>query len=232
MSASIREIVTAAQEIVGEVAGAGVQTYGEDRMMKDTISVFNMLHKKYFWPQFIEWFELTLNGTTGRVTDADAFNYVYGFEDIFAIYVQNTGRRLLPIPHRINPYTLTGDAARYYGSIPANDADYIGRRIKIYPVTATGIIQVGAKVYPLTRVDADPESEWDWDDIMELDADMLIHGTAWRTLNNDGMNPQAAAAEQALMEARYNDITKRFADQEIEVSDNRGVPMSWYTNPY
>lgn len=231
MGSSIREIVNAAQKIVGEVSGPSVQTYGEDSMMEAAIQVFNMLHKKYYWPQFLDWQQLTLDGITGRVTTVDAFNYVRDFEDVFKVWIAGDQRPLALLPLGTNPFTISGSRPRYYSAINANDAEFVGKRIRIWPAAAVGDIQVACRVYPINGDDLGENNAWTWDDIMELDFDMLVHGTAWRTLSNDDLNPSGAADQRGLMEGRFNDITKRYADMPIEVYSNGGVPMTWYTNP-
>lgn len=231
MSASIREIVDEAQRVVGEVAGSGVQTFSDDRMMSDAIAVFDMLHKKIFWPQFIDWFDLQLDGTTGRPVDATAFNYVRDFEDIFVVYEGGTERILTPVPRNRNPFLIRGNRQMHFRSIPANDPDFIGRRIEILPKTAIGNVQVGVRIYPLTRDDSSPEHDWDWSDIMELDKWMLVHGVAWKTLSSDDLNPGAAADQQAAMEGRFNDITNNMASQPIRVEGSGGIPSGWFVNP-
>ena len=231
MAASIREVVDRAQQILGEVQGAGVQTYGEDRMFADTITIFDLLFKKYFWPQFMTWQTLTLDGTTGRVTLATAFNYLKDFEDIVAVFPEGSSTAMARLETRKNPFLWTGTRAMRWGSIHASDAAYLGKRLQFYPVTAVGSVVVGARLYPLTQESAAPESEWDWDDIMELDKDMLAHGVAWLMLSSDELNAENAAAQQGLMEGRFNDITNNFAGQGVHISGDSGVPMDWHVTP-
>lgn len=231
MAASIREVVDRAQQILGEVSGAGVQTYGEDRMFNDAITIFDMLFKKYFWPQFIAWQQLALDGTTGRVTLATAFNYLKDFEDIIAVFPDGQQTALPRLELRKNPFIMTGTKVLRWGSVHASDAEFLGKRIQFYPITSVGSVVVGARLYPLTQESAAPESSWDWADIMELDKDMLAHGVAWLTLSSDELNAGAAADQQGLMEARYNDITNSFASQGVHISGSSGIPMQWHEAP-
>ena len=69
MSATIREIVNQALTVVGEVSGPGVQMYEDDRMKADAVRAFNMMFKKYPWQQYLKWFTVALDGTTGRTND-------------------------------------------------------------------------------------------------------------------------------------------------------------------
>lgn len=230
MGVSIREVVDRVQQILGEVEGAGVQTYGEDRMFADCATVFDMLFKKYYWPQFMQWQQLTLDGTTGRVTLATAFNFVKDFEDIVAVYPEGSNSPLGRLEVRRNPYLWTGTRAMRWGSIHASDAEFVGKRIQIYPLASVGNIVVGARTHPLNQDSAAPGAEWDWDDIMELDKDMLAHGVAWLTLSSDELNTQAATDQQSLMESRFNDITNGFAGQGVMISGDSGIPSDWYVS--
>src|SRR6266404_5305657 len=96
MSASVRQIVNDAQTIVGEVAGAGVQAYSEDRMKADAARAFNMMFKKYHWHQYRKWQTVTLDGVLGIVTAAADFTKVLDFEDFISVH-RDGERKPLPI---------------------------------------------------------------------------------------------------------------------------------------
>lgn len=224
MSATIREIVDDALTAVGEVSGAGVQAYSEDCMFDDTIRAFNMLFKKYAWDQFLDWFTVTLDGATGKIT-TDAFTNVRDFEDIMAVYKAGQRTPLPILPKKYNPNTLTGTNITYWASLPATDTNYTLRKIRIWPKTSVGSIDVQARVYPIAQ-----DAEWDWNDTMDLDKDMLVHGTAFMTLLADETNSQAAEGQRLLMEDRFKDIKAVLADHTIPAGgSNQGIPTDWFT---
>ena len=223
MSATIRQIVDDALTAVGEVSGAGVQTFSEDIMFADAIRAFNMLFKKYPWDQFAEWMTLTLDGTTGKIT-TNAFTNVLDFEDIIAVHKAGQAVPLSVLPHGRNPGTLTGTNPMYWGSLPATNADYALKKIRIYPLTATGNLDVFARVYPKAQ-----GTPWDWADVMYLDKDMLVHGTAFMTLLADETNGSAAEGQKMLMEARFADIKALLADKPIAtMGSSSQIPMEWF----
>lgn len=222
MGDTIEQIVVDAQKIVGEVSGAGTQTYSEDRMMADCIRAFDYLHKKYPWDQYMTWFRGELDEANG-LCDWSLIN-VRDFEDIAGVYADGTDRKIPLLPTNVNPYGITsGTSSRFFSSLAATDANFSTKRIKVWPVTSTGFLNIQARIYPLEYGMA-----WDWSDRLELDRHMLIHGTAMMTLLSDDMNPQAGAAQQALMEMRFKDITSLLAkNHPIQVRGSGAVPTEW-----
>lgn len=233
MTATIREIVDDAMLVIGEVSGAGTQQYSEDRMMADAIRGFDYLFKKAYWPQFTEWFQLTLDGTLGVITGATTFQNVRDFEDVFAVFPSGSNAEIPKLNRRRNPFTITGTRPLFWDSLPVTDADYRFKRIQFWPKAATGDIVVGARVYPRTfDVDGVMQS-WVWTDFMDLDKNMLVHGVAWMTLSSDDLNAGAATDQMNLMESRFNDITKDMASKKIMIEGHTNVPNDWYlTSPF
>lgn len=227
MSATIREIVDDALTVVGEVSGAGTQVYSEDRMFDDTIRAFNLLFKKYHWEQFRQWFQLPLDGVLGIIT-TDAFVNVRDFEDFYSVHPDGQQNPLPVLPKRLNPYTLTGGTTlQYWGSLPITDGNYVNRRLQFWPKTATGIINVLARVYPIAN-----DAKWAWDSPIYLDKDMMVNGVAYMTLSSDDLNASAADAQRQMMEMRFKDIMSSLADKPIAVNGSSGViPNQWFTPP-
>lgn len=223
MSATIREIVNDALGIIGEVAGAGVQEFSEDRSMADAIRGFNMLFKKYHWHQFRKWYSITLDGTLGIPT-TDSFERVIDFEDFMSITRDKEDVPLPILPKTKNPSTVSGTQVRYWSSMHVTDANYKKRKLQFYPFTAVGIVNVQARVYP------QPASalNWDWNDILYLDRDLLAYGAAYATLASDDLNPNAAEIVKGLMESRFKDIIAGLADHRIPIEQREPIPSQWY----
>ncbi len=226
MTATLREIVDSALTIIGEVAGAGVETYSEDRMMADAVRAFNMLCKKYPWPQCTEWMRLELDGVNGLVSTADEFTHVIDFEDFVGVYPDAKSTPLDLLPTTLNPYSITGTALRYWSSLPVTNASFESYRLKFWPVTATGFVNIRAKIYPRERGEA-----WAFDDTVHLDMDMIAHGVAFMTFANDDLNANSADIQRALMESRYKDIMKSLNDQPVTVIRGGDVPTEWSVQP-
>jgi len=197
--------------------------FSDDRMFADAIRAFNMLFKKYNWRNYCRWLQLTLDGTTGKVTTND-LQYVIDFEDFIAVRRDGAHNDLSVRPRGINPFSgdiTSGTSPRYWDSLHVTDLSYATKRIYVLPITSTGLINIHAKFYPnLTG--------WDWEDTMYIDQDMLEYGTAYMTLAQDDLNGAGADMAKNMMEMRYKDIQGQFASQEIHFGDSRGgIPTSW-----
>ncbi len=226
MSATLREIVDDTLNVLGEVAGAGVATYSEDRMMADAVRTFNLLFKKYYWPNMLEWFRVPLDGTLG-IVPAETFKHVRDIEDFYSVFRDGNASPLPSIPKGINPFSITGTAIQYYGFQPVTSENYENRYLQIWPKSATGYINVLARVYPRENGE-----RWKWDDDVPLDKDMMVNGTAFLTLSTDDINPGAADAQRNMMEMRYKDILAAFANSPMAVRrGGSSVPNDWFMAP-
>ncbi len=227
MAATLQQIIEDAMNVIGEVSGSGTQTYSEDRMKADAIRAFDYLFKKFYWPQFLEWSELSLNGTTGKIT-TNAFPYLRDFEDIFVIFRAGENSPLPKLNRLRNPFTISGTRVQFWDALPVTDTEYQHKRIQFWPKAATGDVVTGARIYP--RIfEADGVMEpWALDHFMDLDKNMLVQATAWATLSSDDLNSGAAQDQMNLMEGRFNDITKDMASKRIKVDGISGVPLDWY----
>ncbi len=223
MASSIRDIVDDTLNVLGEVAGAGVAAYAEDRMMADAIRAFNLLFKKHHWPHLMEWFRFQLDGTLG-VPPVNTFQYVRDIEDIYAVYRDGETRPLPVIGKNINPYTLTGDKVIGWNFQPVTSATYINRYLQFWTKTTTEYVNVAARVYPRLN-----DQAWAWEDVLPLDHDMLVCGTAYLTLSTDDINPSAAEAQRSMMEMRYRDIMSALSDQPVALRNyHTSVPTDWF----
>jgi hypothetical protein len=233
MAKTIREIVTDAQELLGDVPGAGVQTYSDDRMFRDCIRAFNMFHKKYPWDQFMSWSACVLDGTTGKITNP-IFQNLRDFEDIFAVFPEGSNFEIPVLDRRRNPMTLTGSRSLFWCALPSIDPDYQYKRIQIVPPSSTSGIVVAWRHYPRTFSTTGQISPWEWDDVMDLDEDLLTHAVAWITLSSDDINSNAAQDQQNLADDRFAEITMALARRKLTPSRSGAtVPNNWYyTNPF
>ena len=224
MSATIRQIVNEALTVVGEVSGPGVQLYEDDRMMQDAIRAFNMMFKKYNWHQYLKWFQVTLDGVTGKIVETP-FERVMDFEDFIGVYRDQEANPMPIAPAKMNPFTLTSAAGRptYWTSMNATDPDYAKKKLLFYPASSTGKINVVAKLYPLPPL----ATQFDWTDTFFLDKDMLVYATAFMTLSGDDLNAGAADVVKNLMEMKYRDVTAALGSRPIPVRGDSSIPFYW-----
>jgi hypothetical protein len=232
MAKAIREIVTDAQELLGEVPGAGVQTYSDDRMFRDCIRAFDIFHKKYPWDQYTSWSECALDGLTGKIL-VDTFQYLRDFEDIFSVFPASSNFEIPVLDKRRNPKTLTGSSSLFWTALPTIDQDYQFKRIQIVPPSSTSSIVVCWRHYPRAFDSMGRQTPWNWDDVMDLDDQMLVHATAWSTLSSDDINANAAQDQMAMADDRFNEVTAALSRQKMTFSRHGGgIPNQWYvSNP-
>src|SRR5215831_8932264 len=228
MAKTIREIVTDAQELLGDVPGAGVQTYADDRMFRDCIRAFNFFHKKYPWEQFTSWSKCPLDGTTGKIVNP-IFQNLKDFEDILSVFPEKSNFQIPVLDRRRNPDTLTGSMSLFWTALPTIDPDYQYKRIQLIPPTATSSIVICWRHYPRSFSTTGQMSPWEWDDVMDLDDDMLVHATAWVTLSADDLNTTAAQDQQTLADDRFGEVTINLARRKMTPSPSGGgIPNTWY----
>lgn len=223
MPATFRQIVDDAQVLIGEVSGVGTQEFSDDRMFADAIRGFNTMFKKCFWHPYRSWVTVVLDGVLGIPT-TDAFTQVIDFDDIRFVHRAGEVTSLPILTEATNPNTITGTRARFWTSLNATNANYAGRKLQIYPLASIGSIDVMVRKYPLTA----PATEFDWQDIIYLDRDLLVYATAFMTLMGDGLNSEAAGVVKALLDGRYVDITSGLANHRINIDNNNvAVPLDW-----
>lgn len=191
---------------IGEVSGTSVQTYSEPRVQTDVKSIFELAFRKLWWPQYMQWFEVALDGTLGVVTgDLTTIRRV---EDIRAIFPERSDKPLPMMPKGRNPFNLSGTTVRFWESILAGSTspNYTTKKVQFWPKAATGNLKIHARIFP-TIVDAT---------ILYIDNDALVNGAAWSILEAEDINPNAAATCRELFEEHFVTIKKAWADQPIE----------------
>src|SRR5262245_31861385 len=226
MATEIGDIVQDALGILGEVTGVGTQLYSEPRMIKDAGRAFNLLFKKHWWPIYTYWTRAELNGTDGTIVAPASFADVLHFDDFAAVHRDGQPRGLPTLLDDMNPYVLSGETPQYWKSMTNGEVGYNEKKIRIFPLTSTGFINVRARHHPL------PEgTEWLATTIIALDRDLVVFGTAYMALSGDDLNPQAKADVQGMMDVRYKDIMNSMANQKTALGEYSSIPDRWWT-PY
>lgn len=226
MSVTVNNVVQDALGVLGEVTGVGVQTYSEPRMIKDAGRAFNLLFKKRFWEQYTKWVTVILDGVNGIIT-TDAFTQVLDFEDFAAVHPAGKNYPLYTLPPGMNPNVVTGTTPRYFTSLEQSHANYAARKLKIYPVAATGSLDVRARYHPLTA-----GNEWAGATVLHFDRDLLVLGTAYMALSGDDLNAGAKADVQEMLDTRYRDVMDALGGQATSMNNNRArIPSEWFVPP-
>jgi len=226
VSATVDQIKDDALTLIGQVAGPSTQAYDDDRMMAEVVRSFNLLFKKYPWHQYREWIREELDGVTGLISSATAFADVLDFEDFVSVHFDGSPTPIPILPKTINPYSIgAGSRVRYWTSLSARNPLFASHRLQFYPLDATDFVNVLAKVHP------HPTGEWDWDDPIYLDKDMLVYGCAFMTLVNDDLNANAAETCKQMMEMKFRDIVGAIGGHIIPIEEASGIQYEWNETP-
>jgi len=222
VSATIRQVADDALAFAGSLTGAGSQHYTDDRMIGNVTRAFNLLFKKYYWHPYREWFQVTLDGVTGTIT-TDVFGSILDFEDVISVHIDGYQNPLPILPFSKNPFALGASTGvpRYYTALQATNPNYEEKKLLFYPLTATGLVNVHARIHPR------PDGAWEEEDEMFLDKDMLMYGAAYMEFIADDSNPAAATTCQNLMEMKFKDIMNSFASQPIPIEGDASIPDRW-----
>ena len=146
--ATLSQLINRTADRLSMVAGTGVQTYAEDRIAEMIQHKFDVLFDEVFWPQFLSWAELTLDGTLGVVT-TDLTDLVKRFEDIRVIYPDNSNTALTKISAlTTNPFTLSGTTPIHFEALGPAATNKTTRVFNVWPKGSTGNIIIQYRTKP------------------------------------------------------------------------------------
>lgn len=191
---------------IGEVEGTSVQTYAEPRVDVMLEQIFGIAFRKHWWPQYMVWYERTLDGTLGLVTSN--INTILDIRDIRVIIPAGQEKAIPQLPPFKNPFNITGTRPRYFESLPVTNASFANKLVQIWPKTATGDIKIHARLYPTITADT----------VLYLDDKLLVNGAAWLILDDEDINPNAATNRERLFNEIFANIMKDYGELPIEYS--------------
>lgn len=222
--AKAEDILVEVQNIIGEVAGTGVQQFSEDTTYSALRRAFHMSFIKRPWEQYVRWGSFGLDGVTGKITATDPFGDVGGpdLQNFVGVFRDKETQPLPVFNNRQNPYVYTGTQVLCWTSLPASDPDFVKKRLQFYPVTAINVVNVAVKLPPVQIIP---------DTVLYLDRMMLEMGTAWQVLDADGTNPGAADTLKQMFDLRFRDIEHVLSSQPLQIRGAETVPSQWYEAP-
>lgn len=199
---TLSELVNRTQTILSQVSGNAVQLYTEDRIALHVQTIFNTVFDEDFWDDFVQWFESPLDGTYGSPTlDISS---ITRFADIQHIYAENSDYPLPKLPTtNANPYKLAGNTPRYYAPDQTT-----GKVFRIFPKLSVNTIAIKARIKP---------DDFQPDDIVRMDEDLLCYGAGWMYAEADGNNPGHAESMQTIFERRLSQLKGNQDDGVLEL---------------
>lgn len=209
---TLTELVQRTITRLSMVSGVAVQVYSEDRIAEMIQHKFETTRDMLWWDDMMQWQTLT-QGANGRPTEnvvralppsplGDEI-VINQFKDVQYAWHPNRPYPLKDMPRRMNPTAAMRTGATLY-KVP--DAAKV---IRFLPTEPGRVMMVRYRMwYPLFNPN----------DIVPMDDQLLILGSAWDYLEDDGTNPGQAEKFRNL----YNDRLRQLLSQE----NDREIPLA------
>lgn len=192
MAMTFREAIDAVLKRLRMETSLATQIYSEDAIAMGIQHKFDTLFDEYWMPQFMTYQEqYTLDGTTGRVV-GDLSAKIKRFEDIRHVHNMYSIYPLPRAPDSVRVNDLTIPCVQ-----PDNDATKVFR---ILPLNSTGVVYLTYRTKP-ANFSAD-------NDLIKMDDQLIILGTCYDMLEDDGTNPGASDKFKNMFDARVKQYQK------------------------
>ena len=192
------DIVTKVLQRLALVEGLDAQIYAEPRIQLAVQHKFDMIFREYWIPEYTTYQEQhTLDGVTGQITDS-LENKLNDWRDLHSVFWENSPRPLPIAPMNVRDIDIQ------YPSLRPNGVDKI-KWFKVLPLSTTGKVYTTYRTKPV-----DFEKD---DDIIYMDTQLLMLGSCWDVLEDDGTNPGAADKFRIL----FQDALSQFNRQQFNI---------------
>ena len=200
------DIVTKVLQRLALVEGLDAQIYAEPRIQLAVQHKFDMIFREYWIPEYTTYQEeYTLDGVTGQIT-GDLTNKLNDWRDLHSVMWENAPRPLPIAPMNVRDIDIQ------YPSIRPVGGDSV-RWFKLLPKTSTGKVYVTYRTKP-------KDFEEDGDKIF-MDTQLLLLGSCWDVLEDDGTNPGAADKFRIL----FQDALSQFNRQGFNIPLDTRMPQ-------
>lgn len=215
--ATIATLIERIEKRINLAAGIDVQTHGEEQMLEMLRHKYNTLFDTMWWYDYLTLETFTLDGSTGTIT-GDVTDKIRRFIDIHSVYLGGNSKPLPLLSIGSNPTLFTAEAIAPYTS----DAT---KMFKVWPFDRSDEVHVWYR----TRMSDD---EWDIataeDQNVNMDDELLITGTIYDYLVDDGSNDESAAKYERQYNARFEQLAKLSYQHGISKSDqSTSLPTQW-----
>lgn len=216
MSLTLRQAIDRTLSRVQLAAGPDVQVYAEDQIKDIVQHKFDVLFDEVWWPQFFVPAEtFTLDGTTGRVVE-DIATKIKRYQDIKHVWIGDYPTPIGRISGRVNPSLIT---AWSFAPVPGNKV------FAVYPNNYNGTVVVSYRTKPS---DFDSSA-----DTIDMDAHLIVLGSAYDYLNSLGYNTSAEDKLLTLFNERFDQLKKQVEQVEVSIDPQYGVSASgWQYAPW
>ena len=208
------DITTKVLQRLSLVEGLDAQIYVEPRIQLAVQHKFDTLFREYWWPEYTTYQdEYQLDGNTGHIT-GDLVDKLNDWRDLHSVMSENSSKPLgiLPLNTKISDIQS-----------PTVVWNVINRSKMFYiaPKTTSGKIWLTYRTKP-------KDFEEDSDEIL-LDPQLMILGTCWDVLEDDGTNPGASDKFRGLYQDQIAQATRLFHNIRLDsVMPNRSIATRWW----
>jgi hypothetical protein len=200
------DIVTKVLQRLALVEGLDAQIYAEPRIQLAVQHKFDLIFREYWLPDYTTYQEqYVLDGTTGQIT-GDLTDKLNDWRDLHSVFWENSHKPLPIAPMSARDIDIQYPSLRPLGT---NKAKWF----KVLPALTVGKVWVTYRTKPKDfQEDSDP---------IYLDTQLLLLGTCWDILEDDGTNPGAADKFRVL----FQDALSQFNRQTFNIPLDLVMPQ-------
>jgi len=202
----VSDIVGSVITELSQVPGVATQKYASDRIRQFVQNAYRMEYNEMWWPRYM--FYQTIPLSNGQLTQdiKGPLNFVDDYENIAAVYMEGSNRKLREKPQSVNPNLLTTGLDTWY-----MEPNYAvpHRPFIVYPTPSSRSVVVWAR-------DSQSLPFSDTDNIL-LDDLLLMYDACWMYAVDDGTVPAQVNKYQMLATKRRQQLKASLAQQPLEL---------------
>jgi hypothetical protein len=207
------DIVTKVLQRLALVEGLDAQIYAEPRIQLAVQHKFDMIFREYWLPEYTTYQEpYTLDGVTGQIT-GDLTGKLNDWRDLHSVFWENSPKPLPIAPMNVRDVDIQYPSLRPQGRNKA-------RWFRVLPVNTQGVVYVTYRTKPA-------DFEKDSDEIF-IDTQLLMLGTCWDVLEDDGTNPGASDKFRVLFQDALSQFNRQTFNIPLDtVMSSRSTVNRW-----
>jgi hypothetical protein len=192
------DIVTKVLQRLALVEGLDAQIYAEPRIQLAIQHKFDMIFREFWIPEYTTYQEPhVLDGVTGSVT-SDLSAKIKDWRDLHSVFHENSHKPMPLAPRNVRDIDITYPSIRPAATNPA-------KLFRVVPQNTQGVVYVSYRTKP-------DDFEEDSNQIF-MDTQLLLLGSCWDVLEDDGTNPGASDKFRTL----FQDALTQFNRQQFNI---------------
>ena len=188
------DIVTKVLQRLALVEGLDAQIYAEPRIQLAVQHKFDMIFREYWLPDYTTYQEPhVLDGVSGQIVDS-LENKLNDWRDLHSVFWENSPRPLPIAPMNVRDQDIQYPSLRPQGT---NKIKWF----RLLPANTVGTVYTTYRTKP-----ADFEKD---DDPIYMDTQLLMLGSCWDVLEDDGTNPGASDKFRILFQDALSQFNRQ-----------------------